>query len=71
MGQRTVSPAARLLREAGVTQAQLGEKLGVRQRAVSFYLSGKRGLPKGFRKKLEALTSRGKATKIVEAIRRG
>lgn len=62
------SDAARLLREAGVTQAQLGDALGVGQRAVSNYLGGKRGLPTGFRKKLEALTSRGKAKKIVEAI---
>ena len=65
------SEAARLLREAGVTQSELGKALGVGQRAVSNYLGGKRALPTGFRKTLEVLTSRGKAKGIVEAIQRG
>ena len=65
---RVRSDAGLLLQQAGVTQAQLGDRLGVTQRAVSLYLAGQRGLPKGFRAHVEALTSRGKAKKIVEAI---
>lgn len=68
---REVSKAAALLRATGVTQHELGHALGRSQRSVSFYLSGDRRLPRGFRATLEALTSRGKAKSIVEAIPNG
>lgn len=67
-GRKPASDAGSILYEAGVTQGQLAEKLGVSQAAVSNYLNGRRQPPKTFKSVLRTLVGPTKARRITEAL---